>query len=83
MRYTVIWTRIALDQLADIWTAAPDRQSVTDAADRIDQALRLNPDQQGEELNGMRVLFDWPLVVLFRVLPDDRQVHVLRVRSQV
>ncbi len=83
MRYTVIWTRIALNQLAAIWTQAQDRQAVNDAADRIDQTLRVDPEQVGEGRNGTRILMDWPLVVLFRVLPDDRQVHVLQVRSLV
>jgi hypothetical protein len=48
MRYTVVWTPRALDRLAKIWTQARDRQAVTDASDRLDVALRDDPDTKGK-----------------------------------
>lgn len=48
MRFTVIWVPSAIDSLADIWVTASDPQAVTDACNRIDQALAVNPDQRGK-----------------------------------
>ena len=43
MRFTVVWTRAALNQLANIWMAAPDRQAVADATNQIDATLAVDP----------------------------------------
>jgi hypothetical protein len=37
MIYTVVWTKPALSLLADAWSAATDRQAVTDASNWIDR----------------------------------------------
>jgi hypothetical protein len=50
MRFTVIWTGAAQNELALIWTQALDRQAVADAANRIDRLLRFAPMTAGEEL---------------------------------
>lgn len=39
MRYTVCWTQLAENDLADIWLKAFDRAAVTDAANRVDRIL--------------------------------------------
>jgi plasmid stabilization system protein ParE len=39
MRYTVIWTDPAEQDLAALWMAAPDRKAVTSAAHILDQLL--------------------------------------------
>ncbi len=36
MRYTVIWTPVALDSLAAIWIQAEDRNAVAAASNEID-----------------------------------------------
>lgn len=46
-RYTVEWSPVALDQLADLWSEADDRNAVADASDRIDQLLVYNPERKG------------------------------------
>ena len=52
MRYSVLWTRLAEQDLATIWLDAVDRNAVTAAASAIDRLLSRNPESQGE------VLFD-------------------------
>lgn len=82
MNFTVRWTRIARDQLATIWLAHNDRNSVTAAAHRIEQLLRRDPVNEGEERpNGRRVIFDAPLIVLYRVDTNANRVIVVGVGS--
>src|SRR5262249_51266959 len=75
-----VWDPAAEQELAELWMNSPDRNAVTLAADRIDQALKTDPEQEGESRpDGRRILLVVPLGVLFRVLPDDRLVRVLQV----
>jgi hypothetical protein len=39
MRFQTIWQKPVLDQLADVWLHAPDRNAVTVATTRIEQLL--------------------------------------------
>jgi mRNA-degrading endonuclease RelE of RelBE toxin-antitoxin system len=80
MIYTVVWTPSALNQLADLWNQASDRQAVTDAADGIDRELRVDAHLRGAPYDHRRYLHISPLVVLYRVDPDDRMVRVIQVR---
>ncbi len=79
MRYTVNWTQPAVNELADIWIQAPDRQAVTAAQHQIDQLLRMDAHLRGQECDGDRVLQVWPLTVFFAVSPDDCRVDILSV----
>jgi plasmid stabilization system protein ParE len=80
MRYTVLWTPNAEQDLAAVWLNAADRAAVTIAADLIDQLLAQNPEQQGEIFfDTVRTLVISPLGVDFEVIPDDRIVYVLTV----
>jgi plasmid stabilization system protein ParE len=80
MNYTVLWTPLAEQELARLWTNAPDRNAVTAAADVIDDLLGRDPLSQGEaRADDTRLLFVPPLTVLFQVSEADRTVHVLRV----
>jgi hypothetical protein len=79
MRYTVIWTPDALDQLADVWLRATNRNAVTQAAYQIDQILRDDPDAKGVDFYGDRLLVVTPLQVIFVTRPDDRLVEVQQV----
>jgi plasmid stabilization system protein ParE len=80
--YTVTWHPKARDELAHIWLRALDRNAVAEAANRIDQALRDNPENCGEEFYGDRILVDLPLAITFAVFPNDRRVQVLQVWHQ-
>ena len=78
MIFTVLWVFGAEQSLAAQWLLANDRQEITAAAYRIDQALRIDPATKGESREaGRRILFEYSLAVVYRVQPDDRIVHVL------
>jgi hypothetical protein len=80
MKYTVLWTPPAEEQLAAIWLRAEDRRKVTSAAQAIDAMLREDPRERGESRSGTkRIMFAPPLGIDFNVLEDDRLVYVLGV----
>jgi hypothetical protein len=61
--------------------SAEDRAEVTAAVHRLDAVLQWQPDLVGESRSGnARIVFVPPLVITFRVLPEDRVVQVLSVR---
>jgi hypothetical protein len=80
MRWTVVWTDEALDQLADLWTSGDDRADVTDASQEADRLLRDRPLEVGEErVPPERLLLVSPLSLLYQVSPDDMLVTVIAV----
>jgi hypothetical protein len=83
MIYTVVWIPPALDMLAYIWTEAADRQEVTDAASRIDKALRIDAHNKGQPLDGERLYTDDPLAVTFTADAGDCMVRVLQVKRTI
>lgn len=80
MNYDVSWLPAAEKELASIWLDSSVRQSVTEAAKRIDELLARSPSEQGESRYGdIRILFVRPLGTLFRVDPSTRRVEVVAV----
>jgi hypothetical protein len=79
MHCTVTWDPGAVNDLADIWNQATDRQAVADAADEIDRVLRDFADTVGESLGANRRLRVGPLEVHYTVSPDDCLVCVQKV----
>ena len=79
MRFTVIWSQDALDQLADLWTAAADRNAVTAAQHQVDQLLLIDPHTRGVPFFGDRLLFVAPLRVAFSVNWMDMIAEVFDV----
>jgi hypothetical protein len=79
MRYTVDWEDPALDDLADLWTRAVNRQAVRDAANRVDGLLAYDPEIKGVDFYGDRLLVEPPLHVVYRVIPVDRRAVVIHV----
>jgi hypothetical protein len=78
--FRVRYTRNASNQLAAIWTDATDQNAVTVASHRIEQLLRRDPENVGEDRpNGRRVIFDAPLVVLYRIDTTANVVTVVGV----
>ena len=78
MRYTVVWLPAAVQALAAVWLAAPDRNAVTRAVAAVDRVLAASPNAAGV------VVFDTvreytlpPLAVEFEVIDADRRVVVL------
>jgi hypothetical protein len=79
MKYTVTWLPAARDELTRIYLQPLDRQAVTDAANLIDEELKIDPDRKGRVF-GERYFFRAPpLVVAFEMIPDDCLVRVLQV----
>ena len=81
MNYAVIWTKKAIDQLAQAWMDATDRTAVQRASSRIDALLGTQPRAHGESRRGNdRLLFEPPLAVYYRIDDSDRKVFVLSVK---
>ena len=81
MRFAVVWSQAALNQLADAWNRASNRTAVSVAANHVDVLLRDDPDLQGLDFFGERFLVVGPLRVLFSIDPDDRIVEVREIMA--
>ena len=81
-RFTVLWRQTAIDQLAEIWLAASDRDQVTRAVNAIDSLLSTDPsgDLTKELAEGLRTAIVLPSRVISSVQVDDRTVDVAMVR---
>ncbi|HWG47227.1 MAG TPA: hypothetical protein VN688_30980 [Gemmataceae bacterium] len=79
MKYTVTWLPAASSELTRLYNQPLNRQAVADAADLIDQELKIDPDQKARLFGGMYFYRVPPLVVAFEVIPDDCLVRVLQV----
>ena len=82
MKFTVVWSPSAGDQLAEIWLDASNRQGVTAAQAAIDVELGEDAHSKGRELAEDLFVFSVaPLQVLFELLEPDRLVRVIGVRQ--
>ncbi len=80
MRFTVVWTPSAEQELAAIWLVAADRPAITSACNTIDALLARDPSSRGRpRYDTVRELVVPPLGVDFDVQEDDRMVYVLSV----
>lgn len=80
-RFTVIWTRNAEANLANIWVNAVDPAAVAAASDTIDLELSNNPASLGTPVReGFFRLSRSPLEVLFSVREPDRIAEIEFVR---
>lgn len=78
MRYTVIWTDTAEQNLAELWMAALDRNAMNSAANIVDQLLAEDPETRGEaRFDTVHSLVIVPLGVDFEIIELDRIVYVL------
>lgn len=79
--YRVDWTEEAERGLAAVWTGAADQAAVTAAARRLDASLGRAPFAIGESRDDfdIRVVFDRPLALTYRVEVFARTVVVLSV----
>ena len=78
MRYTVIWTKDAEDELASAWLNSMDRNAVTKAVDQLERDLILSPLTVGESRRSTveRVAFLSPVGICFSIIVDDHKVIV-------
>ena len=80
MRYTVVWSREAEDDLTALWLSSPNRAEVTATAREIDNILRNDPQRQGVGRTARsRILIVEPFAVDFEVVIDDRLVRVVAI----
>lgn len=80
--YTVKWRKSALDELADVWLRADDRQSVTRAVQEIESRLEESPTEWGMALSeGLRSFGLPPLQVLFYVVEERKIVRVVAAKA--
>jgi mRNA-degrading endonuclease RelE of RelBE toxin-antitoxin system len=79
-RYKVVWRKRALNDLADIWLRAEDRQALTEAVDRVESKLAERPREWGDELcEGLFRIVAGPVRVLFTIEEPAKTVRVVRV----
>jgi hypothetical protein len=86
MSYTVSWEPSAEQELAALWMSDPTPNAVTAAPHRIDERLARDPAAVGESRAGsVRIHFEYPLGIFFRVNEQRRLVsvyHVWRMRRR-
>jgi hypothetical protein len=83
-RFTVVWRRHTLADLASIWLNSNARESVTVAAEQIEHLLRDDPTSNALEVSeGLWGVSRPPLRVLFNVSDADRLVEVVMIRTDV
>ncbi len=84
MNYTVAWSRDAINQLTLVWLAAANRNAVTQAAHRLEEALAQQPyigRRRNSSVN--RTVTDSPLGIDFEIIEDDKKVRIIRVWALV
>jgi hypothetical protein len=72
MRFTVVWSTTAENDLASVWLEADDREEVAAAADLLDLTLR----DEANLVSG-RILFSPPIAIDFEISIEERIVRVL------
>jgi hypothetical protein len=83
VKFSIRWSRRALDSVAQLWLDNPDQRSgITQATATIDQLLQFDPQEHGESRNdGRRIVFVPTLVAIISVDADHNVVRVLDVRQ--
>jgi hypothetical protein len=82
MNFPVVWTPPATEALTDIWVAAPDRQVVTDAENRMSYLLGLDPLGNSTPVSGgLYAIEVRPLRALFEMPAGGRFVRVVSVKE--
>lgn len=80
MKFTVIWTPVAEQELAELWLAADDKAEVTRISQAVEQQLKIDPEHTGESRVGsVRLVLEPPLAFAFSVSRDDCLVKVVHV----
>jgi hypothetical protein len=81
IRYTVLWSEQAEDELALLWTHAPRRREITEATDFLDSDLHTNAHRKGIVCpHDIRAISRAAVTLYFRVDEADRKVFVESIR---
>ena len=78
MKYTVVFTELADDELAAAWLKSTDRKTVTNTANQLEFLLSNDPLNAGESRDSSlnRIIWGDPIGMTFEVIPDDYKVIV-------
>jgi hypothetical protein len=82
MYWRLEWLQIALDEVIAIWRgAAGTRLALLEwAIADFNYRLIRDPENEGESRpQDQRLVFSWPLALLFEVFPDTRRVRIHHV----
>ena len=79
-RYTVVRDPDAERELTSLWMNAVDRQTVSEASDRIEMRLARGESIGTELHEGLIQFSDGPLTVAFSVEESDRLIEIGSVR---
>jgi plasmid stabilization system protein ParE len=80
MNFTVVWLPDAELELTALWMKSSRRSEVTRASAELDRRLATSGSLEGESRpNNMRIAFETPLAIIFRVDEVNRNVVVARV----
>ena len=80
MKYNVIWRPATERHLARLWSAATDKDAISQAVNTIDSLLSREPSAAGESRSGdTRILVVEPLIVYFDVIEANCTVAVWAV----
>ena len=80
MIYTVVWSEVANDALAELYRLAGDKQAITDASNWFDRTLRIDPKRFATQMRHYWTLGREPLEILLDIDDNDRMVRVFLVR---
>ena len=77
MPFTVVYSSKALDQLANAWMKALDKNALANAANGLERALKNDHLKAGRHLSEGLWIAQWPpLLAYFEVSADDRLVTI-------
>lgn len=78
MKYSVVFTDLADDELAAAWLKSTNRKALTDTANQLDSLLSHDPLNAGESRDTSlnRIIWGDPIGMTFEVIPDDYKVIV-------
>jgi hypothetical protein len=77
VKYTVIWSDAAIQELAAIWLQVRDRTAITRTAHQIELTLSRDAQHVGEQrLGNQRITHVDPLGLRFDVIVDDLTVVI-------
>lgn len=77
VRYTVLWRKELIDELATLWYNYHNREQISTAANRIDAELLIDAHLKGDLVQtGQKSIAFGPLTAYFRVDEADRKVMV-------
>ena len=81
-RYTLLWLEAAIDQLAEIWLAAPDRHKINQAINALDALLSSDPlgDLTRELREELRATTVGAVRAIYTVQEAGRTVEIAAVR---